>query len=310
MSFSSRRPSAGVSESLHCGHSTDLDHHGHDLSSPQLQAAAGHWSVHVLSLPDLELFERLSLIRHCGFRSVGLYRPQLGGYELEAVREELDELSLAVSTVSFAGGFTGTIGLSYEESLADTESAIEQAVAVDAAAVVAVTGGMGGHIRKHARRLIVEGLQRAGDYAAERGRLVIVDPLLDQPEPQPRWTVLGTVEQLLDVVAEVSHPAVLASLDLRAAQSIADRPEARSLVGRLLLSDETFRPIVRAGEAPDSLELAGPRLPDWMTAQPDALLIEVQLRHGRRGGFEHLDRLTQLARQLCLSHPFTEGGLL
>lgn len=88
----------------------------------------------------------------------------------------LEDAGLQVCTVGFAGGFTGTLGRSYQQAVDDTRRAIEFAADLKARAVVVVPGSRGRHIYNHAERVIRDGLNDCLDDAL-RLRIDMLVPL-------------------------------------------------------------------------------------------------------------------------------------
>ncbi|MDG1897541.1 MAG: TIM barrel protein [Fuerstiella sp.] len=98
---------------------------------------------------------------------------RIGPARLKAV---LDDTGLAVCTVGFAGGFTGSLGRSYKAAVDDTRRALELAAELKAQAVVVVPGSRERHTYNHAQRIIRDGLNDCLDDAL-RLRINMMLPL-------------------------------------------------------------------------------------------------------------------------------------
>ena len=82
--------------------------------------------------------------------------------------EILQKARLPVSSLSFAGGFTGGCGFSYVEAIADARQAINQARILGAKNVIMVSGSQNGHTVRHSRRMVVDALKELGDSRGRR----------------------------------------------------------------------------------------------------------------------------------------------
>lgn len=92
------------------------------------------------------------------------------------LRKVLQDHGLAVCTIGFAGGFTGTVGRSYRQAVDDTRRAIEYAAELQARAVIVVPGSKGLHTYGHAESTIRHGLEDCLDDAL-RMRVDMLLPL-------------------------------------------------------------------------------------------------------------------------------------
>ena len=81
------------------------------------------------------------------------------------LRDALNDFGMKVCLIGFAGGFTGTLGRSYEQCVTDTRLALEYATKMGARGVVVVPGARGLHTYNHAERTIRDGLNDCLDDA-------------------------------------------------------------------------------------------------------------------------------------------------
>lgn len=100
-------------------------------------------------------------------RYVAVRRQQIRWIGEHALREILDDHGLTVSSLGFAGGFTGALGLSFQMAVADVQRAMHLALELGATSVVIVPGGRGLHTYRHAERTIRDGLCRCADLAID-----------------------------------------------------------------------------------------------------------------------------------------------
>ncbi len=157
------------------------------------------------------LLEDVIGCRQAGIPAIGLWRPKLAEYGEERSVEILRESDLAVSSLSWIGGFTGTNGLAFDEACDDAREAIRLAGEVEAKTVVVSTGPRNGHIRKHARRLAVDALTALADLAADNDTSLAVCPM--NADAASHWTFLNSLEDTVDVIDACRHPAVQIAFD-------------------------------------------------------------------------------------------------
>jgi sugar phosphate isomerase/epimerase len=143
-----------------------------------------------------------------GFRAVGLWRPKLSDFGEERAAELLREMGISVSSLSWAGGFTGTNRWSFEDSLADARSAIKAAAIVGADCLAVVSGPRNGHIDTHARRLITEAVNILAPEAAEAGVTLALQPM--RCDFSRSWTFLHALDESLEVIQNAGPNAKIA----------------------------------------------------------------------------------------------------
>ena len=150
-------------------------------------------------------------LKQAGFDAIGLWRPKLSQFGEERAAEALTRARLQVSSISFAGGFTGGCGLGYLEAIEDGRMAIDQARIVGAKTVVVVGGSANGHTVRHSHRMVKDGLRQLADFAELAQVTLSILPM--HPVFQKRWTFLNTLDQTLDLLSQVDHPSVGLAFD-------------------------------------------------------------------------------------------------
>lgn len=179
-----------------------------------------------------------------GIKAIGVWRTKLEEYGEERGAELLREHSMRVSSLSFAGGFTGADGHSYLEAIADARDAIRIADEIGADSLVIVAGNRGGHTTNHACRLLREALLELADEAATFNVQLVVQPL--SRGLAGRWSFLNNTEQCLKVMQACRHTHVGMALDLfhlgREANLVAKIPELAPWVKLVLMSDSPNNP--------------------------------------------------------------------
>lgn len=150
--------------------------------------------------------------RQAGYRGIGLWRPKLVEFGEARSVDLLRNTPLTVSSLSWAGGFTGTAGQTFRDALEDARDALRLAGAVNAGCLVIAAGAQAGHIRSHARRLLVEALQALADPAAELGVQLAVQPM--HPMFGSPWTFLSDLDETLEIIERCKRPEVGLAFDV------------------------------------------------------------------------------------------------
>lgn len=169
-----------------------------------------------LSLSQLTTFqwslaqEALQL-KQAGFDAIGLWRPKLADFGERRAAQALTDARLTVSSLSFAGGFTGGCGFSYLEAIEDGMQAIDQAEIVGAKTVICVSGSKHGHTVRHSRRLVVDGMRQMADYAERAGVTLSLLPMHRQFSK--KWTYLNSLDETLDVLGLIRSSHVGLAFD-------------------------------------------------------------------------------------------------
>ena len=146
-----------------------------------------------------------------GFRSMGLWRQKLSDYGEEKGLELLAEHEMSVSSLSWAGGFTGSEGWTHGESVADARQAIELAAALRAHCLVVHSGPRGLHTQNHVRRLLREALEELLPLAESLHVTLALEPM--HPVAGARWTFLTDLDDALALVRSFESPRLKLVLD-------------------------------------------------------------------------------------------------
>lgn len=191
---------------------------------PHAALPAVSLSPHLIARPELgsPVLSRLSIhqtttvrwrldqaIRHysqAGIAGIGITLPRLQELGAGTARRMLRESGLKVTSLGWVGGFTGANGHSYIDAVDDMRSAIGLARLIGARTLVVVSGSLSGHIRSHARRLLIEGLVEVTDLAAESGVRLALQPMHSLFEDE--WTFLTSLDDTLDILSRFNHPHV------------------------------------------------------------------------------------------------------
>jgi sugar phosphate isomerase/epimerase len=146
-----------------------------------------------------------------GVKAIGIWRQKLSDFGEEKGIELLAEKGLAVSSVLWAGGFTGSDGRSYQESVADAQEAIRLAAALRASCIIVYSGARGGHTNNHARRLLKTALRELLPLASEMGMTLAIEPM--HPGCAAEWTFLTSLNEAVSLMEEMGSDHLKLAFD-------------------------------------------------------------------------------------------------
>lgn len=211
--------------------------------------------------------------RQAGYSGIGLWRRKLADFGEEKGIELLLDSGLEVSNLLWAGGFTGSGGLSFQESVEDALEAVRLGAAVGAGCVVIHPGGRNNHIQRQAWRLLEEGLQRLLPLAEVLGVQIALEPM--HPAAAGQWTFITSIKAAVETLARFRSPQLKIVLDLyhfgrdcAAMDLVLEHVQEIAVVhladSRALPSDDEDRCLLGEGEIPltcaiERLEQAGYR---------------------------------------------------
>jgi len=171
--------------------------------------------------------------------AIGVWRQKLSDVgEVKAV-ELLEETKMRVSSLGWAGGFTGSDGRSFRASVDDALEALQAAATIKASCLIVYSGARGGHTFNHARRLMRDALKELAPRAVELGVDLVVEPM--HPDCAAGFTFLTTLDEALQLIDSVDTPAVKLLLDtyhLGHEQTLPQRiPQIAPRIGLVQLGD-------------------------------------------------------------------------
>ena len=123
----------------------------------------------------------------------------------------LKESGLRVTSLHWAGGFTGSDGRSYSESVEDAVSAIRLANRLGAGCLVIHPGGRNRHTIGHARRLLIMALDTLLELAEPAGVTLVIEPM--HAACATDWTFLTEMESAIQLIERFSSPYLKLVLD-------------------------------------------------------------------------------------------------
>lgn len=150
--------------------------------------------------------EDVANYRAAGIDAIGVWRQKLSDFGEAKGAELLEETPLDVSCLFWVGGFTGSDGRSYRESLHDAQEMLKTAVDIKARTLIVYSGGRAGHTANHAKRLITGALAELAPQAAELGVTLAVEPM--HPGCADGWTFLTTLDDTLALLDAVNDDRV------------------------------------------------------------------------------------------------------
>ncbi len=141
-----------------------------------------------------------------GIPAIGVWRQKLADFGEEKGIELLAQSGLKVSNLLWAGGFTGSDGRSYDESLADATEALHLAAALGTQALVVYSGSRNGHTQNHARRIFTSALGELLPLARKLNVCLAVEPM--HALCADEWTFITTLAEAVALVREFDSPFV------------------------------------------------------------------------------------------------------
>ncbi len=142
--------------------------------------------------------------RAAGYTAMGVWRQKLSDIEDGSGAELLDAAEMHVSNLMWCGGFTGTEGFSFEESVADGIDAIKQAASLQADCLVVYAGGRGNHTQSHAQRLVRHALRELVHVASDYDVTLAIEPLHSGCGKERSF--LTDIEATLDMLDSIGSP--------------------------------------------------------------------------------------------------------
>ena len=146
-----------------------------------------------------------------GISAIGIWRQKLSDCGQTKARDLLGQSGLKVSHVFWAGGFTGSDGRTFRESVDDAAEAVRTAAELGSRTLSVCSGPRAGHTHNHARRLVHAALAELAPQAAELGVTLAVEPMHAGCAEQ--WTFLTTLSDTLELLDAIASPQVKLVLD-------------------------------------------------------------------------------------------------
>lgn len=168
-------------------------------------------SVSQLSTLRWDLESEVAAYAERGFSGIGLYRPKVEDFGIDRTIELLAEHEMAVTSLSWCGGFTGSDGRSFEEAVSDAVRSVIQAAELQADTLIVLAGGKNNHIQTHLRRTLCQALKRLAAVASEHGIQLALEPF--HPGCGDEWSFVTDLQSTLDIIERVDNPSLGLVLD-------------------------------------------------------------------------------------------------
>lgn len=181
----------------------------------------------VLSLNETTTFrwsleEDLANFAAAGIPAIGVWRQKLSDCGEARATELIERSGLKVSHLFWAGGFTGSDGRTYRQSVEDAADALRTAAMLKAQSLIVYSGGRAGHTLNHAKRLFREALVELSPLAAELNVTLAIEPM--HPGCASQFTFLTAINDVLALLEAVGSRHVRLVLDTYHLGFCADLP--------------------------------------------------------------------------------------
>lgn len=182
------------------------------MSAPNESEPVLRVSISELSMMRWDLATEVEALSSLGFGGVSLWRTKLSDVGVAEARRLLRRRGIRVSSLQWAGGFTGSDGRTFRESVDDAWDAVRTAAALGCGVLVVHPGCRGGHTLGHAHRLLCEAMERLAPAALDRGVRLAIQPF--HPASAAGCGFLTRVSTALEWIDRFDHPGVGLALDL------------------------------------------------------------------------------------------------
>ena len=174
-------------------------------------------AMHRLSMNEVSTYrwsfeQDVLQFANAGYQAIGIWRQKLSDYGEERGVDLLAESGLQVTNLHWAGGFTGSDGLSLQESIDDASHAIRLAGAARAGCLVVYPGGRNNHTFRHAERLLRTAIESLLDLAEAADVTLAIEPM--HPACAAEWTFLTDLESTIAVLEHFQSPRLKMVLDV------------------------------------------------------------------------------------------------
>jgi sugar phosphate isomerase/epimerase len=174
------------------------------------------YGMAALSMNEMTTFrwsfeEDVTQYKAAGIEAIGVWRQKLADFGEERGIEMLAASGLNVSNLLWAGGFTGSDGHSYRESLADAGEALHLADAMGAGCLVVYSGARNGHTQNHARRLFASALAELLPLAQELRIVLAIEPMHSGCAEE--WTFLTSLDEAMSLIDRAGSPYLKLAFD-------------------------------------------------------------------------------------------------
>ena len=170
------------------------------------------FSISEFSTYRWSLEQEVTELSRRGIQNIGVWRAKYSDFDSDYATDLLYLNDLRVSSLSWAGGFTGSCGMSHEQAIEDGIAAIRTAARIGAECLIVHPGNRGNHTRRHCRRLFSKAIERMLPAAADFGVTLAMEAMSRQNSSA--WTVFDSEEEALSFACDYLPQELGIVLDL------------------------------------------------------------------------------------------------
>lgn len=174
-----------------------------------------------------------------GIDAIGVWRPKLVQFGEERGVDLIRDMGLSVTSLSWAGGFTGSNNCSFAESLDDARDAIRLAGRLGANCLSLVSGARAGHTTKHARQLVSDAIRELAPVADRHRVKLALQPMSALVGHQ--WSFVNSLDETLEILDQSGADCARIAFDVyhlfREPRLIERIPEIAARVAVVQLND-------------------------------------------------------------------------
>ncbi len=139
-----------------------------------------------------------------GYEGIGVWRAKLADFGEERGIELLADSGMPVSNLLWAGGFTGSDGRSFRDSIEDAIEAIQLAAAMKTHCLVVYSGSRAGHTLNHARRITRRAMKELLAVAEACNVMLAIEPVHESCGGE--WSLWHTLDDTLRFLDSLESP--------------------------------------------------------------------------------------------------------
>ena len=164
-----------------------------------------------------------------GVSGIGLWRPKLDDFGHDEAIDLLSEMQMEISSLSWAGGFTGSNGASFQSAVDDAIESIVLAHRLQAGCLVIHPGSRNGHTNSHLSRIFRTAFQTLTPIAEDYGVRLAIEPCLGYR--QSPFDFFRSWQQQFEAILEFPPDQLGLVIDL---YHLGDQAELLRLLGNFL----------------------------------------------------------------------------
>lgn len=166
----------------------------------------GRLSIHQTTTQRWSLPQAVAGYERAGVAGIGVHLSKVEQHGREESIELLRRTPLRVTSLGWAGGFTGDHDHTFRDAVDEAVEIVKLASAIRAEEVRVVPGTAGGHIQSHARRLLADGLRELVPVAREERVRLALQPMHRLYERE--WSFVCDIDATMEVLSQFSPAQV------------------------------------------------------------------------------------------------------